>query len=155
TSDRIKTYLLDTKIANTFNEKGIDFTNRIISFDDLGGTFEITEDVEIENADTLDFIVAMGNYQARIGDIVPEGTVMTYDITKLTEFDGKYKEIKPESDLFAYIFDERKLRYRRYTKDMLKQPFNNPEFDEVTYWLHYYTSKNMSPFYNSVVVTGA
>ena len=44
--------------------------------------------------------------------------------------------------------------YRRNTKGMLKQPFYNGEFDEVTYWLHYYSFKSMSPFFNSILVRG-
>ena len=46
------------------------------------------------------------------------------------------------------------IRYKRYTKDMLKEPFYNGEFDEVTYWVHYYSMKAISPFYNKVVITG-
>lgn len=154
TTDSMKTYLLNTKIANTFANAGLDITKRIISFDDLGGVYRLTSDVTIANAETLAYFKGYGDYQMAIGDVIPTDSVFTFDITNVAEFKGKFTEIKPQSDLFAYIFDVKKIRYKRNTKGMLKQPFNNPEFDEVTHWLHYYSFKSISPFYNSVVVTG-
>ena len=154
TNDSMKTYLLDTKLANTFQVAGLDLSDRIISFDDLGGLWKTTADVTISESATLEKFGYMGDYQVNAGDIVPEGSVLTFDVSDLTEFAGNVEEIKPDSDLFAYVFDINKLRYRRHTKGMLKQPFYNGEFDEITYWLHYYSFKSMSPFYNSILVTG-
>ena len=154
TNDSMKTYLLDTKLANTFQVAGLDLSDRIISFDDLGGLWKTTADVTISESATLEKFGYMGDYQVNAGDIVPEGSVLTFDVSDLTEFAGNVEEIKPDNDLFAYVFDINKLRYRRHTKGMLKQPFYNGEFDEVTYWLHYYSFKSMSPFYNSILVTG-
>lgn len=154
TNDSMKTYLLDTKLASTFQVAGLDLSDRIISFDDLGGLWKTTEDVTISETATLERFGYMGDYQVNSGDIVPAGSVLTFDVSDLTEFVGSVEEIKPNSDLFAYVFDINKLRYRRHTKGMLKQPFYNGEFDEITYWLHYYSFKSMSPFYNSILVTG-
>ena len=154
TNDSMKTYLLDTKLASTFQVAGIDLSDRIISFDDLGGLWKTTADVTISESATLEQFGYMGDYQVNAGDIVPAGSVLTFDVSELTEFVGSVEEIKPNSDLFAYVFDINKLRYRRHTKGMLKQPFYNGEFDEITYWLHYYSFKSMSPFYNSILVTG-
>ena len=154
TNDSMKTYLLDTKLANTFQVSGLDLSDRIISFDDLGGLWKTTADVTISETATLEKFGYMGDYQVNSGDIVPKGSVLTFDVSDLTEFTGSVEEIKPNSDLFAYVFDINKLRYRRHTKGMLKQPFYNGEFDEITYWLHYYSFKSMSPFYNSILVTG-
>ena len=154
TNDSMKTYLLDTKLANTFQVAGLDLSDRIISFDDLGGLWKTTADVTISESSTLEKFGYMGDYQVNAGDIVPEGSVLTFDVSDLTEFVGNVEEIKPDNDLFAYVFDINKLRYRRHTKGMLKQPFYNGEFDEITYWLHYYSFKSMSPFYNSILVTG-
>ena len=154
TNDSMKTYLLDTKLANTFQVAGLDLSDRIISFDDLGGLWKTTADVTISESATLEKFGYMGDYQVNAGDIVPEGSVLTFDVSDLTEFVGNVEEIKPDNDLFAYVFDINKLRYRRHTKGMLKQPFYNGEFDEITYWLHYYSYKSMSPFYNSILVTG-
>ena len=154
TNDSMKTYLLDTKLANTFQVAGLDLSDRIISFDDLGGLWKTTADVTISESATLEKFGYMGDYQVNAGDIVPEGSVLTFDVSDLTEFSGNVEEIKPDNDLFAYVFDINKLRYRRHTKGMLKQPFYNGEFDEITYWLHYYSYKSMSPFYNSILVTG-
>ena len=154
TNDSMKTYLLDTKLANTFQVSGLDLSDRIISFDDLGGLWKTTADVTISEPATLEKFGYMGDYQVNAGDIVPEGSVLTFDVSDLTEFAESVEEIKPNSDLFAYVFDINKLRYRRHTKGMLKQPFYNGEFDEITYWLHYYSFKSMSPFYNSILVTG-
>ena len=68
---------------------------------------------------------------------------------------AKFEEIKPSSELWAYIFDLDAIKYNRYTKGMLKEPFYNPEFDEVTHWIHYYSMKAISPFYNKILITGA
>lgn len=155
TNDSMKTYLLDTKLANTFQVSGLDLSDRIMSFDDLGGNWKMTADVTIAEQATINKFKAMGDYQIAIGDIIPKDSVITFDISALTEFVGSVTEIKPPSELFAYVFDLNKLRYRRYTKDMLKTPFYNGEFDEVTCWLHYYSFKSMSPFFNSILVTGA
>src|SRR5699024_282312 len=154
TTDSMKTYLLDTKLAGTYQVEGLDLSDRIISFDDLGGIWKVKEDVSITEQATVDKFRAMGDYQIAMGDLIPEGAVLTFDISDLTEFNLKVEELKPSSDLFAYIFDVNKLRYRRSTKGMLKPPFYNGEFDEITYWLHYYSFKSMSPFYNSILVSG-
>ena len=154
TNDSMKTFLLDTKLANTYQVEGLDLSDRIISFDDLGGIWKTTADITIAEQTTLDVFESMGDYQMAIGDLIPEGAVITFDVSTLTEFVGSVEEVKPESDLFAYVFDVNKVRYRRNTKGMLKQPFYNGEFDEITYWLHYYSFKSMSPFYNSIVVKG-
>lgn len=154
TTDTMKTYLLDTKLANTFQASGLDLSQRIISFDDLGGVYKAKEDIEIKNEKTIDYLRTMGDYQVSQGDIVPKDSTLTFDVSQLENFKGKVEEVAPQTNEFAYIFDINKLRYRRYTKDMLKAPFYNGEFDEVTYWLHYYSFKSVSPFFNSVVIKG-
>lgn len=153
TTDSVKSYLLDTKIANTFQAAGIDFTDHVISFDDLGGVFKTTKDVTINEDDTIAYLRAYGDYQAQKGDLVPEGSVFTFDVTTLKEFEESVVEIKPKSDIFAFIFDINAIKYKRNTKGMLKQPFYNGEFDEVTHWIHYYSFKAMSPFFNKILVT--
>lgn len=159
TTDSMKAYLLDTKIANTFQMAGIDFTDHVISFDDLGGVFKATEDITIADQKTIAHLRAFGDYQAQMGDIIPTGSVFTYDVTKnnsgeaLEDFTGKVEEIKPQDDLFAFIFDINALKYKRNTKGMLKQPFYNGEFDEVTHWIHYYSFKAISPFFNKILIT--
>ena len=154
TNDSMKTFLLDTKLANTYQVEGLDLSDRIISFDDLGGIWKTTADVTIAEQATLNAFEAMGDYQLAIGDLIPEGAVITFDVSELTEFAESVEEVKPDTDLFAYVFDVNKVRYRRNTKGMLKAPFYNGEYDEITYWLHYYSFKSMSPFYNSIVVKG-
>ena len=155
TNDAMKTYLLESKLAHTFHVAGLDLSDRIISFDDLGGLFKLTKDVTVNSDDTVDIFRSMGDYQVSKGDLIPEGSVLTFDVSELEEFTGNVEEVKPKSDLFAYIFDLNKLRYRRNTKGMLKPPFYNGEFDEITYWLHYYSFKSMSPFFNSILVSEA
>lgn len=155
TNDAMKTYLLDTKLANTYQVEGLDLSDRIISFDDMGGIWKLTADVTVSSEATVEAFRAMGDHQIAVGDLIPEGSVLTWDVSKVGEFEGFVEEVKPDTDLFAYVFDVNKLRYRRNTKGMLKQPFYNGEFDEVTYWLHYYSFKSMSPFFNSILVKGA
>lgn len=153
TSDKVKRYLLNTFLANTFNAQGIDLSKIIISFDDLGGTYRVKQDVTVTEAIKTK-LQTFGDYQVEVGDIIPKGYVFTYDITGVSDFTGKVEEIKPDSDLWAMVMDARAIRYKRFTKGMLKQPFYNGEFDEVTYWIHYYSFKAISPFYNKVVVHG-
>lgn len=153
TTDSVKSYLLDTKIANTFQMAGIDFTDHVISFDDLGGVFKATEDITLSEDATISHLRSFGDYQAMKGDIIPTGSVFTFDVSDLTEFVDKVEEIKPNDDIFAFIFDINALKYKRNTKGMLKEPFYNGEFDEVTHWLHYYSFKAISPFFNKILIT--
>lgn len=155
TTDSLKSYLLDTKIANTFQMAGIDFTDHIISFDDLGGVYKTTKDVTLANEDTINYLRAFGDYQAMIGDVIPTGSVFTFNVFDLKEFKGNIEEIKPQGELFAFIFDINALKYKRNTKGMLKEPFYNGEFDEVTHWIHYYSFKAISPFFNKILITEA
>lgn len=155
TTDKVKRYLLNTFLANTFHAEGIDLSKIIISFDDLGGTYRVTAtDGVTVTEKALKTLQAYGDYQIQVGDIIPKGYVFTYDVSKLDGFDGNVEEIKPDSDLWAMVMDARAIRYKRFTKGMLKEPFYNGEFDEVTYWIHYYSFKAISPFYNKVVVKG-
>ena len=153
TTDKVKRYLLNTFLANTFHAEGIDLSKIIISFDDLGGTFRVTEDVTVTAAGVA-LLQSYGDYQVAVGDVIPKGYVFTYDVSQNVDFKTKVEEIKPTSDLFALVLDARAIRYKRFTKGMLKQPFYNGEFDEITYWIHYYSFKAISPFYNKIVITG-
>ena len=126
TSDTAKAYLLDTKLANTFQANGIDLSSHIISFDELGGVYKTTKDVKVTKP-IKEKLEAYGDYQV--------------------------EEIKPKGEYFAAIYDVRGIRYKRCTKGMLKEPFYNGEFDETTYWIHYYSMKALSPFYNKVTIT--
>lgn len=156
TTDAMKAYLLNTKLANTFASEGIDISKRIISFEDLGGAFRAKEDTTL-SAEAVTAFRELGDYQTTATDIIPKGSVVTFDVNEfLPEEDAaKFEEIKPSSDLWAYIFDIDAIKYNRYTKGMLKKPFYNPEFDEVTHWIRYYSMKAISPFYNKILITGA
>ena len=153
TTDKVKRYLLNTFLANTFHAEGIDLSKIIISFDDLGGAFRTKEDITVTTAG-VQLLQAFGDYQIQVGDVIPKGYVFTYDVSQNDDFKDKVEEIKPTSDLFAMVLDARAIRYKRFTKGMLKQPFYNGEFDEITYWIHYYSFKAISPFYNKVVIQG-
>ena len=152
TTDKVKRYLLNTFLANTFHAEGIDLSKIIISFDDLGGAYRTTSDITVTQP-ILNKLQLFGDYQVQVGDTIPKGYVFTYNVSDVIK--SNIEEIKPKSDLFAMVLDARAIRYKRYTKGMLKQPFYNGEFDEVTYWIHYYSFKAISPFYNKVVIQGA
>ena len=62
------------------------------------------------------------------------------------------EEIKPKTEYFAGILDIRSIRLRRNTQGMLQPPFRNSENGNVNHWLHYYTQKNMVPFYNKITI---
>lgn len=153
TTDAVKAYLLDTKIANTFQVAGLDLTNHIISFDDLGGNFMTTKDVALVQGD-VDYMSGFGDYQARPGDVIKKGVVFTYDISQAPSFKNAVSELKPTDDYFAMIYDIRGLYYKRNTQKLNPVPFYNGEFDEYTYFMHYYSFKAISPFYNKIIVKG-
>ena len=153
TSDEAKAYLLDTKLANSFHANGIDLSSHIISFDELGGVYKTNKDIKVTTA-MLPLLQAMGDYQVEKDDIIPASTIFTFDITSI--FDAAdYAEVKPTGEYFAAIYDVRGIRYKRCTKGMLKEPFYNGEFDETTHWIHYYSMKSISPFYNKVTIKSA
>lgn len=151
TTDKVKAYLLDTKIANTFQIAGLDLTNHIISFDDLGGVWKLDQDVTITDEDVPVFR-SMGDYQVAAGDVFNKGVVFTFDVTKAPSFTKAAHEIKPNTDEFAMLMDVRGIYYRRNTSKLLPSYFYNNELDEYTYWMHYYSFKSISPFYNKVCV---
>lgn len=151
TTDKVKAYLLDTKIANTFQIAGLDLTNHIISFDDLGGVWKLDQDVTITDNDVPVFR-SMGDYQVAAGDVFNKGVVFTFDVTKASSFSKAAHEIKPDTDEFAMLMDVRGIYYRRNTSKLLPSYFYNNELDEYTYWMHYYSFKSISPFYNKVCV---
>lgn len=153
TSDEAKAYLLDTKLANSFHANGIDLSSHIISFDDLGGVYKTNKDIKVTTA-MLPLLQAMGDYQVEKDDIIPASTIFTFDITTIFDV-ADYVEVKPTGEYFAAIYDVRGIRYKRCTKGMLKEPFYNGEFDETTHWIHYYSMKSISPFYNKVTIKSA
>ena len=155
TTTAFKAYLLGTKLANTFAANGIDLSDRIIAFPDLGGAWQLTADVTMAEDASINAFRAMGDYQIVKGDFLPEGIVFTFDVSGMTEMADKVKEVKPSTNLWALLIDIDAIRYRRSTKGMLKEPFNNPEYDEITYWLHYYSFKAVSPFFNKILIKGA
>ncbi|QBZ69076.1 major head protein [Enterococcus phage vB_EfaP_Ef7.3] len=154
TTTKIKARLLDSKLANTYHINGIDFSNRIIAFPDLGGVFRAKADIKVTE-EVVTALKALGDYQVTTNSTIPKDAVVTFDVTKyLPSVADQFKEIKPSNDLWAMILDVDSIVYNRFTKGMLKAPFYNPEFDEVTYWIHYYSMKAISPFYNKVLVKG-
>ena len=150
TTDSVKTYLLNTKIANTFQVAGLDLTGHVMSFDDLGGNFKVTSDITLTENDVT-YMRNMGDYQAKAGDIINSGVVFTYDISQAPSFKNKATEIKPVTKEWALIFDKNALYYKRNTSKLLPTSFYNNELDEYTYWMHYYSFKAISPFYNKLV----
>lgn len=155
TTDKVKNALLNTKIANSFHIAGIDYTDRIVSFDDLGGAFKITSDVTLD-ATAIASLKAYGQVVHEVGDVIKAGTIITFDPTGLEAFadaDGnaKFEEIKPASENVAIIMDMRSVTYLRDTHDMVRQE-QDPYRRDTNYFLHYKTNKIMSPCYNKIVI---
>lgn len=162
TTDRQKVKILNSFIAQTFNTAGLDLTDHIISFEDLGGAYKVKARLTANQDQFVQLLQQHGLYDFKKGDSFEVGQVVAipnleamfkkaYGSSAI--FSTYFEEIKPTDDeLFTVILDARALRYKRYTKNMLKQPFYNGETDEVTYWIHYYSMKSISPFYNKVVL---
>lgn len=153
TTDHVKNYILNTRLANTFQAAGIDLLDHVMSFDDLGGSFKTSADVTLTQAD-VNYIRAYGDYQAATGDVIPAGVVFTFDITGAPSFAGKATEIKPSSDLYALVMDINSIYYKRNTAKLLPTYFYNNELDEYNYWIHYYSFKSISPFFNKILIEG-
>lgn len=157
TTTKIKHRLLNSFLATTFKTEGIDFSDRIIAFPDLGGVWRATEDITLDGSQTnaLEALKSLGDYQSHVGSIIPKGSVVTFNVKKfLPDLASKFEEIKPTSENWAMVFDIDSLIYNRFTKGMLKKPFYNGEYDELQYWIHYNSGKYVSPFYNKVVIEG-
>ena len=163
TTDSQKVKILNSFIAQTFNTSGLDLTDHIISFEDLGGSYKCKAKLTVAAGTTFH------NYLLNAGMYDQKGQTITFnigDVIAFPNFEALFKkaygqsatfsayfdELTAPDELFTVILDARALRYKRYTKNMLKQPFYNGEFDEVTYWIHYYSMKSISPFYNKVVL---
>lgn len=167
TTDRQKVKILNSFIAQSFNTAGLDLTDHIVSFQELGGAYKVKQTLAVNGAEVVKALQNAGLYDFKEGDSFVVGDVIAIpnfkEIMKKqdgvtdTTFSQWFTEIAPETgdDLFTVILDARAIRYKRYTKNMLKQPFYNGEFDEVTYWIHYYSMKSISPFYNKVVLKKA
>lgn len=151
TTDKVKTFLLDTKVANTFQIAGLDLTNHIISFDDLGGVWKLTKDVTVKESDIPKFR-AMGDYQVYAGDTINAGVVFTFDVSDFDSLKDSVEEIKPSTKDWALIMDVHSLYYERNTAKLAPTYFYNNELDEYNYWMHYYSFKAISPFYNKLVL---
>ena len=153
TSDSLKYKILNTKIANTFNSAGLDITNHIMSFDNFNNMYRAEKDIKV-TAEILEIFKIMGDYQMAINDVIPKGSIFHFEESVLGD------KLKTITDLkkvtidgeFVFILDINKIKYKRNTKDMLVKHFN-PEFKETNYWLHYYSKKNISPFYNNILIT--
>lgn len=154
TTDDVKSYILDTKLANTFQVAGLDLTDHVISFDDLGGVYKLNEDVTVLQQD-VEYLRAMSDYQTNAGDVIQAGCIFTFDVSQLDSFKGKVTELKPDSKLWALVFDQNAIYYKRNTSKLLPTYFYNNEFDEYTYFMHYYSFKAISPFYNKLLITQA
>lgn len=154
TDNKTKNYLLNTIVANTFQIAGLDITNHIMSWVDLGGVYKTTEDITISDPVTVAKFSAMGSWDKvhGFGLFIPKGSVFTFDVSQLSEFVGKCEEVKPVSDNFALLFDVNGLRFKRNTKGMLKQPIYLQETDEWQHMLMYYTFKAVSPFFNKKMI---
>lgn len=150
TSNKVHSYILNTFIGNTFNVEGIDFTSQMISFDDLGGVYKLNKDVTLTQG-MVTKLQSFGDYQSSVGEVVYKGTIFTFDVNGIFNA-SDFDEIKPQTDNYAFIIDKNAIRYKRYTKGMLKEPFYTGEFDEVNHWIHYYSFKAISPFFNKIVI---
>lgn len=164
TTDRQKVKILNSFIAQSFNTAGLDLTDHIISFEDLGGAYKVKANLTMSDAKVVSMLQQAGLYDFKAGDIFTAGSVIAIPRFKEiilnhptigeNNFGNWFTAIEAptDDDLFTVVFDARAIRYKRYTKNMLKQPFYNGETDEVTYWIHYYSMKSISPFYNKVVL---
>lgn len=162
TTDRQKVKILNSFIAQSFNTAGLDLTDHIISFEDLGGAYKVKANLKVTQPEFVKLLNQHGLYDFKLNDSFIKGQVVAIPnleslfkqaYASTATFSTFFEEIKPkDDDLFTVVLDARAIRYKRYTKNMLKQPFYNGEFDEVTYWIHYYSMKSISPFYNKVVL---
>lgn len=148
TSNDVAEKILSSYIANSFNIKGIDLTKQIISFQTLGGAWKLKQDVKV-TASILKELNSVGIEDVEIGALLGKGEVFTYELPSLKD---NLEEIVPDSENFALVADVRGIRFKQYTKNMIQEPFKNPATGTVKYYMHYSSSKRISPFYNKVCI---
>lgn len=148
TDTKTKEYMLNSIIANTFANTGLDLSNHIMSFKTLGGTWITTDNVVISDPNTISKFTAMGMWEPRNGGglHIPKGSIFTFDVSKLTEFADKAEEYKPKSDYFAFMIDTNGLRFRQNTKGMAKKPIYLQDTDEWQHMFMFYAMFAISPF---------
>nr|DAK50478.1 MAG TPA: Major capsid protein [Caudoviricetes sp.] len=153
TTDEIKLFILNSVIANTFQVAGIDITNQISSFEDLGGNYELKEAVTITSDKTKTAFEAMGFMFDRPSVTFPKGSKFNWDITQLEEFEGKYREIKPQSKYWFAMYDVNAFRF-----EMNRENGIRIQDDSINGWsgvvnvtVSMMTNNNISPFANKCV----
>lgn len=153
TTDEIKLFILNSVMANTFQVAGIDITNQISSFEDLGGNYELTEAVTITSDKTKAAFEAMGFIFDRQSVTFPKGSKFNWDITSLEEFKSKYKEIKPKSKFWFAMYDVNAFRF-----EMNRENGVRIQDDSINGWsgvvnvtVSMMTNNNISPFANKCV----
>lgn len=161
TTNEVANYILNSQLAIMYHNAGLDLTDHIIDFDDLGGVYKTLADITITDANTVNAFRAMGDYQIAVGDKILAGSVFTWDVTGLVEFTNPASpapaviaEIKPATEFYASVWDVRNIRYLRNSQGMHKPPFINSEFDETNHWLTWYSNKIVSPFYDKALIGG-
>lgn len=154
TDDEVKLYILESVIANTFQISGLDITSQIMSFEDLGGAWELTESVTISEANTIAKFSAMGFWDKRngVGMTIPKGSVLTFDVSQLAEFKDKAKELKPQSEHCVMGFDVNSFRFRRNTKNMLSRGLELQESEDYNHFIRMLVNNNISPFFNKFFI---
>lgn len=150
TTNEIAEKILSSYIANSFNIKGLDLTKQIISFQSLGNAWKLKADVTV-NQTIKESFNRIGVEDIEVGDTLSKGEVFTYFVDSIKD---QLEEIKPSSDMFALVADVRGIRFKQYTKNMIQKPFTNPSTGVNKYYMHYDSSKRISPFYNKVVIKG-
>jgi hypothetical protein len=122
----------------------------------MGGVYEVTEDVVLNNVDTIQLFNNFGMLSQQIGAVVKKGNILTFDPSKKgTDFilDANFKEIKPSSETVAYVMDINSLIYHKNSQNFLGQATYNGINRGYTYFPRIYTKKAIRPSTNKVKIS--
>lgn len=149
TSTAVKAELRDSVLAQNFHNEGIDLSNQIRAFSDLGGVWKVTKDITL-NQTQQSYVQSKGLYNFdKDNNVLKAGTIITFPIAGQ---ESNMEEIKPPSDNFAIVLDKRGLVLKQDTSYLKAPEFTNGETMNVNIYMHYASSKYLSIFTPKVVI---
>ena len=84
---------------------------------------------------------------------VLQDTMITIDPAKFAPtLSDKFTLIEPDAEYWALLIDAKAIKFSEFTDGMARPPFVNEGVQTSKYYLHYYTRKYISPFYNKAII---
>lgn len=152
TTNKVKNYITNSLYPNTWDKEGIDISNMFMTFPKLGMAWKSTEEFQLTE-EMIPQLRALGDDQSESGDLVLKDTMITIDPQKFAPtLADKFTLIEPDTEDWALLIDAKAIKFSEFTDGMARPPFVNEGVQTSKYYLHYYTRKYISPFYNKAII---